>query len=74
MGNIRGFGGPLPQSWHEQSIRLQHRILQRMRHLGIVPVLPAFAGHVPRAFARLFPHANMTKSASWNHFTDKYCW
>ena len=52
MGNMRGFGGPLPDSWHTHSLSLQHRILQHMRNLGIVPVLPAFAGHVPRAFKR----------------------
>lgn len=74
MGNIRGFGGPLTTNWHNRTIRLQHQILQRMRDLGIVPVLPAFAGHVPRAFARLFPSANMTKIDPWNNFEDKYCW
>lgn len=52
MGNIRGWGGPLPQSWHQQSLILQKQILARMRELGIIPVLPAFAGHVPRAFKR----------------------
>lgn len=74
MGNIRGFGGPLSTNWHNRTIRLQHQILRRMRDLGIVPVLPAFAGHVPRAFARLFPDANMTKIDPWNKFKDKYCW
>ncbi|XP_076644057.1 N-acetyl-alpha-glucosaminidase [Halictus rubicundus] len=73
MGNIRGFGGGLTTNWQETSIRLQHRILQRMRSLGIIPVLPAFAGHVPRSFERLFPKANMTKSGVWNQFRDKYC-
>nr|XP_033332783.1 alpha-N-acetylglucosaminidase [Megalopta genalis] len=73
MGNIRGFGGGLTVNWHENSIRLQHRILDRMRDLGIIPVLPAFAGHVPRAFKRLFPEANMTKSGVWNRFADGYC-
>ncbi|XP_043516169.1 alpha-N-acetylglucosaminidase, partial [Frieseomelitta varia] len=73
MGNIRGFGGPLTPKWHEKSLRLQHRIIQRMRELGIIPVLPAFAGHVPRAFPRLFPNANVTKSTAWNQFSDKYC-
>ncbi|XP_012534782.1 alpha-N-acetylglucosaminidase isoform X2 [Monomorium pharaonis] len=73
MGNIRGFGGPLSSNWHNRTIRLQHQILRRMRDLGIVPVLPAFAGHVPRAFARLFPNANMTKIEPWNKFKDKYC-
>ncbi|XP_076761430.1 N-acetyl-alpha-glucosaminidase [Xylocopa sonorina] len=73
MGNMRGFGGPLTSNWHEQSVQLQHRILQRMRELGIIPVLPAFAGYVPRAFPRLFPHVNVTKGTSWNNFSDEYC-
>ena len=73
MGNMRGFGGPLPPSWHEKSIRLQHQILQRMRNLGIIPVAPAFAGYVPRAFSRLFPQVNVTNASCWNHFADKYC-
>ncbi|XP_076294620.1 N-acetyl-alpha-glucosaminidase [Lasioglossum baleicum] len=73
MGNMRGFGGGLPPVWMDSSMNLQQRILERMRSLGIIPVLPAFSGHVPRAFKRLFPEANMTKSSVWNHFGDKYC-
>lgn len=52
MGNIRGWGGPLPPSWHQRSLILQKQILARMRELGIISVLPAFAGHVPRGFKR----------------------
>lgn len=52
MGNIRGWGGPLSKPWHLRSLNLQKQILQRMRELGIIPVLPAFAGHVPRAIKR----------------------
>ena len=52
MGNIRGWGGPLPQMWITQKLILQHQILGRMRDLGMVPVLPAFAGHVPAAITR----------------------
>ncbi|XP_076164710.1 N-acetyl-alpha-glucosaminidase isoform X2 [Ptiloglossa arizonensis] len=73
MGNIRGFGGSLSSSWHERSIRLQHRILQRMREIGIIPVLPAFTGYVPRSFSRIFPKANATKADRWNRFADNYC-
>nr|XP_018914058.1 PREDICTED: alpha-N-acetylglucosaminidase-like [Bemisia tabaci] len=50
MGNMRGFGGPLNDNWHEKSLVLQHKILARMRLLGINPVLPAFSGQVPRSF------------------------
>lgn len=74
MGNIRGWGGPLSPAWHNHTIILQHKILERMRELGIIPVLPAFAGHVPRAFTRVFPTANLSKTEAWNGFEDKYCW
>ncbi|KAH0956765.1 hypothetical protein HN011_009096 [Eciton burchellii] len=73
MGNIRAFGGPLSQNWHNRTVHLQHRILKRMRDLGITSVLPAFAGHVPRTFARHFPNASMSKVDAWNKFEDRYC-
>lgn len=82
MGNIRGWGGPLPQSWHERSLILQKNILNRMRELGMIPVLPAFAGHVPRAFKRfvtlkikqkknLFPPFRLFPDAN---LTETECW
>ncbi|XP_973259.1 alpha-N-acetylglucosaminidase isoform X2 [Tribolium castaneum] len=73
MGNMRGFGGPLSPAWHSRSLVLQKQILQRMRAFGIIPVLPAFAGHLPRAFKTLYPDANMSKMAPWNGFNDTYC-
>ncbi|XP_047117354.1 alpha-N-acetylglucosaminidase isoform X1 [Schistocerca piceifrons] len=73
MGNIRGWAGPLSDTWHNQQAVLQRRILDRMRELGIIPVLPAFAGHVPRAFERLFPDVNMTMMKKWNNFPEEYC-
>uniref|UniRef100_A0A1B6CZE1 Alpha-N-acetylglucosaminidase n=3 Tax=Clastoptera arizonana TaxID=38151 RepID=A0A1B6CZE1_9HEMI len=73
MGNIRGWGGPLSFQWHNKSLVLQNKILFRMRQLGIIPVLPAFSGYVPRAFKRIFPGSNMTLTGSWNNFNDSYC-
>ena len=59
MGNLRGFGGPLPNSWKENQLALQHQILQRMRSLGMIPVLPGFAGHVPNAIKRVYPQVRI---------------
>lgn len=52
---------------------LQKRILKRMRALGMTPVLPAFAGIVPRALQRVLPQANITRLSNWCNFPDKYC-
>lgn len=45
-------GGPLSDNWMNGTLVLQHRILERMRAFGMIPVLPAFAGHIPRAMER----------------------
>uniref|UniRef100_A0A4W3HRA3 Alpha-N-acetylglucosaminidase n=1 Tax=Callorhinchus milii TaxID=7868 RepID=A0A4W3HRA3_CALMI len=72
MGNIHSWAGPLPSSWYEKQLNLQHQILQRMRSLGMLPVLPAFAGNVPGAVSRLFPTANISRLGSWGHLNCTY--
>lgn len=73
MGNIHGWGGPLPPSWHEHQLALQHRILARMRSFGISPVLPAFNGYVPRGLVWIHPEAAISQMEPWILFsTPKY--
>ena len=72
MGNLDGWGGPLPLSWMKSHMELQQKILQRERELGMKPVLPAFTGHVPAAFKKKFPNAKL-KATNWkNGFEDTY--
>ncbi|XP_012942154.1 alpha-N-acetylglucosaminidase isoform X2 [Aplysia californica] len=72
MGNMRGWGGPLPQMWITNQLILQHQVLQRMRDLGMIPVLGGFAGHVPAAITKLYPHANVTRLPLWAGFNSTY--
>ena len=62
MGNISGIDGPLTDEWHESQIVLQHRILKRMRELGMKPICPAFAGFIPKAFLRIYPNLKVTET------------
>ncbi|HTD96885.1 MAG TPA: alpha-N-acetylglucosaminidase [Edaphobacter sp.] len=55
MGDINNLGGPLPAHFIDEKRLLQHKILDRMRELGMKPVAPAFAGFVPQGFKRLRP-------------------
>ena len=71
MGNLNSFDGPLDSTWHESQIELQHKILDRMRSLGMEPVAPAFAGFVPPAFMEQHPEINATL-LHWGGFEDKY--
>ncbi|MDD4990900.1 MAG: alpha-N-acetylglucosaminidase [Paludibacter sp.] len=72
MGNLDGWGGPLPQSWMISHKDLQQKILKRERELGMKPVLSAFTGHVPAAFRLKYPNAKL-KQTNWNNgFSDTY--
>ncbi len=55
MGCIRQVGGTLGESWHTDQIALQHKLLKRMRVLGIEPVVQGFSGFVPPAIKRIHP-------------------
>ena len=68
MANLDGFGGPLPQSWIDGQRELQKKILERERALGMTPVLPAFAGHVPNRIAELHPEADIKHLSPWCGF------
>eukprot|EP00756_Hemistasia_phaeocysticola_P026326 Hpha_TRINITY_DN16054_c0_g5::TRINITY_DN16054_c0_g5_i1::g.122297::m.122297/K01205/NAGLU; alpha-N-acetylglucosaminidase len=72
MGNMRGWGGPLTQNWLDSRKELQIQILGRMRELGMTPVLSAFAGHIPGAFAAKFPDVKVTRSPPWAGFSGQY--
>ncbi|KAK4264283.1 hypothetical protein QN277_025485 [Acacia crassicarpa] len=65
MANLHGWGGPLPQSWLDQQLILQKKILARMYELGMTPVLPAFSGNVPAALKNTFPSAKITRLGNW---------
>lgn len=72
MGNIAGYRAPLSAGWIEKKHDLQKRILERMRALGMKPVLPAFAGYVPKAFAERHPEARIYQMREWEGFPGTY--
>ncbi len=72
MGNLYKFGGPLPQSYIDQSMELQKQILIRMKQLGMQPIVPGFSGIVPAAYSRLNPDAKLREMKGWCNFPDEY--
>ena len=68
MANLDGFGGPLPMSWLEGQKALQQQIVAREREFNMTPVLPAFAGHVPKRFAEMHPEADIQQLSAWCGF------
>jgi len=72
MGNLDGWGGPLPLSWMESHRDLQQKILKRERDLGMKPILQSFTGHVPASFSKYFPESKQKKTNWHNGFNDTY--
>jgi alpha-N-acetylglucosaminidase len=72
MGNIEGYSAPLPSRWIDKKKDLQVRILGRMRSLGMTPILPAFGGYVPKAFAQKHPKARIYRMRPWEGFHETY--
>ena len=69
MGNLNKWDGPLSDEWQQSQIELQHKIIDRMRQLGMEPVAPAFAGFVPMAFAQKHPEIKC-KHLRWGGFDE----
>ena len=65
MSNMEGYGGPLTPALIEQRLNLGQRIINRMRELGIEPVLQGYYGIVPPGFSKKFPAAKVHPQGSW---------
>lgn len=72
MSNVDYWQSPLPVSWLEQQEELQKKILARERELGMTPVLPAFAGHVPKELKDLYPDAKIHQMSQWGGYDEQY--
>lgn len=62
MGNVSGIDGPLNPDWHAGQLALQHKILDRMRALGMKPICPGFPGFIPEAFKRIYPDLHIVET------------
>jgi alpha-N-acetylglucosaminidase len=68
MGNIEGWGGPMPASQIEGRAALVGKMLHRMKGLGIDPVMPAFFGMVPSGL-KTRVGAHIITQGTWGYFT-----
>ncbi|HEX3366720.1 alpha-N-acetylglucosaminidase [Phenylobacterium sp.] len=72
MGNIEGYRAPLPAAWIDKKRDLQRQILGAMRGLGMTPILPAFGGYVPKAFALKHREAHIYRMPAGGGFHETY--
>lgn len=73
FGNIQGsWAGTLSYAWVDDQFDMQLKIIQRMVELGLIPILPAFPGFVPRAITRVYPDVNVSDGSAWERFPTPY--
>lgn len=66
LQNMSAYGGPLSPELIETRATLGRRITDRMRELGMSPVLPGYFGTVPDGFAARNPGARTVPQGDWN--------
>ncbi|PAV59351.1 hypothetical protein WR25_21394 [Diploscapter pachys] len=72
MGNLKNYGGGLSDEFMEGQLQLAKKIIKRMISLGMVPVLPTFAGFVPDAMENLYPKVKFNRNSCWNNFPSEH--
>ncbi|MGW1052705.1 alpha-N-acetylglucosaminidase [Streptomyces sp. NPDC002521] len=69
LQNMSGFGGPVSRRLIERRAELAGRIVDRVRELGMTPVLPGYFGTVPDDFpARYGGDAAVVAQGTWGAF------
>ncbi|MFE6662341.1 alpha-N-acetylglucosaminidase [Streptomyces sp. NPDC057697] len=66
LQNMSGYGGPLGAGLIGRRAALGRRIADRMRELGMAPVLPGYFGTVPDGFTDRNPGARVVPQGTWN--------
>ena len=72
MGCIDRWAGPLPNSWIDDHVELQKKILARQRELGMTPILQGFTGHVPRKLQEVNKDVKLVKLSPWIDYEPTY--
>ncbi|AUG75134.1 alpha-N-acetylglucosaminidase [Kitasatospora sp. MMS16-BH015] len=73
LQNMSGFGGPVSDQLITARAELGARLVQRIRELGMTPVLPGYYGTVPPGFADRNPGARVLPQGTWCGF-DRPDW
>lgn len=70
LQNLSGFPGPIPQNVIDKRAELGSEIAERLRELGMTPVLPGYHGIVPFDFEEKNPGANIVPQGTYHRFTQ----
>ncbi|MGY0236318.1 alpha-N-acetylglucosaminidase [Longispora urticae] len=69
MQNMSGFGGPVTEAQLTARAALGRKIVNRLKELGMTPVLPGYFGTVPTDFSARNGGVNVVAQGGWQGFT-----
>ncbi len=65
MGNLEGEGGPVSQSLIESEAKLGRFIVQRLKELGMEPVLQGYVGFLPHDYPKAGMNGKILPQGKW---------
>jgi alpha-N-acetylglucosaminidase len=71
MGNVVKWDGDIPKSYFKKQLALTHKIIKRVKELGMHPIVHAFAGFVPNNIPSKYADEKV-RNLSWGGFSKKY--
>ncbi|MDR3082844.1 MAG: alpha-N-acetylglucosaminidase, partial [Streptomyces sp.] len=75
LQNLYGYGGPLSHELIADRVELGRKIVDRLRALGMRPVLPGYYGHVPKGFVeRNGGDAHVVPQGTWSGGFERPDW
>ncbi|MBS2533658.1 alpha-N-acetylglucosaminidase C-terminal domain-containing protein [Catenulispora sp. NF23] len=68
LGNLQGFDAPEDPAVRQAGVTVVQQAADRLRELGLTPVLPGYLGEVPPGFARRNAGARVLGQGIWNGY------
>lgn len=69
MDNMESFGGPIPDQYINDRVKLARDTQRWKNSLGMQTVLQGYAGMVPTNFKQFQPNVDVIKQGGWNGFS-----
>lgn len=68
LGNVQAVDAPEHSADRQAGVKVMQHIVDRLRELGMTPVLPGYAGELPTGFAQRNPGAAVVPQGLWNGY------
>ena len=68
LGNVKSLGSPESEAARQAGVAIVRQVADRLRELGLTPVLPGYLGQVPDGFGLRNPGARVLTQGKWDGY------